>query len=308
MQGFFSRQILDLTLIYASPWNAGESGLNPWRSLYKFGCCRTGIKGSLARASPRAMTIVADPTTSKSQNPRLPSPPLSQPPPSYAESAATQAIVAQPGSSSVVPTTHGGYGPTPISQQQQAILPYYDPRSVYSVQVARRRARERFIGAVAWTVLILALLPVLVWVDIRIQLGWSASYFTLLCCGLKLTNLLLFRPPHTSQRRDLVLLVVSPCICFDKKHAMYLFDGRCSVHNMLGYKNGLFRHNHRERVVVHTDGRVEFSRHTLLSLPALPAPNDNSDHDHTPLPMCFVHPPVLWMYLHWLPRLPIFTG
>lgn len=117
-----------------------------------------------------------------------------------------------------------------------------------------------------------------------------------------------FRPLHTSQHCYLVLLVISPCICFDREHTLYLLDGKCSVHNMLDHKNGLFRRNHRERVVVHTDDRVEFSRHTLLSLPASLVPNDNSDRDHISLPMPLVHLPVLRMYLHWFPRLPIFAG
>lgn len=123
------------------------------------------------------MTIVVDPSVTKGQGPRHPSPPPSQPPPSYAESATTQPSAVQPVTSSVLlaPNAHAGYGPTPISQQQQASLPYYDPRSVYSLQAAKRRARERFFGAVAWVMLILALLPVLAWMDMRIRSGWSAS-------------------------------------------------------------------------------------------------------------------------------------
>lgn len=65
------------------------------------------------------------------------------------------------------------------------------------------------------------------------------------------------------------------------------------------YKKGSFQRNHRERVVDHTDDRVEFSRNTLFSLPALLIPNDNSDHDHVPLPICLVCPPMLWMNLLW---------
>ena len=59
------------------------------------------------------------------------------------------------------------------------------------------------------------------------------------------------------------------------------------------YKNVLFQRNHRERVVDHTDDRVEFSRHTLFSLPVLLVPNDNSDHDHIPLSASLGRPPVL---------------
>ncbi|THH11932.1 hypothetical protein EW145_g339 [Phellinidium pouzarii] len=44
------------------------------------------------------------------------------------------------------------YGPTPILQQQGCLLPYYDPRSPYSMEQAASRARWRFIGALAWAV------------------------------------------------------------------------------------------------------------------------------------------------------------
>ena len=139
------------------------------------------------------MTIVVDPSTTKGQGARQPSPPPSQPPPSYTESAATQPLVVQPGTSSVIVPAldgHAGYGPTPISQQQlEAALPYYDPRSVHSIQAAQRRARERFVGAVLWVLLILALLPVLVWMDMRIRSGWSASY-----CALQLLQVEPYQP------------------------------------------------------------------------------------------------------------------
>jgi len=62
------------------------------------------------------------------------------------------------------------------------------------------------------------------------------------------------------------------------------------------HKKELIRQNHRERVVDHTDDRVEFSRNTLFSLPVL-VPNDNSDHDHVPLSIRLVCPLTLWMHL-----------
>lgn len=42
------------------------------------------------------------------------------------------------------------HGPTPIAQQQGALLPYYDPRSPYSMDQAVSCARWRFIGAILW--------------------------------------------------------------------------------------------------------------------------------------------------------------
>ena len=127
------------------------------------------------------MTIIIDPSLAKDQGPNQPSPPQLQPPPSYAESTITQPLVVQPGTSGD-PHAHV-YGPTPIGQQQQAALPYYDPRSLHSVQAAKRRAKERFIGAALYVLLIFALLSVLVWMDVRIQLGWSVSYCALLRAG-----------------------------------------------------------------------------------------------------------------------------
>ncbi|KAH8118665.1 hypothetical protein DFH11DRAFT_692710 [Phellopilus nigrolimitatus] len=44
------------------------------------------------------------------------------------------------------------YGPTPILQQQAALLPYYDPRSPYSIEQAVSRARWRFVGAILWAI------------------------------------------------------------------------------------------------------------------------------------------------------------
>lgn len=44
---------------------------------------------------------------------------------------------------------HPGYGPTPIVQQE-GVLPYYDPRSPYSLELAVTRARWRFFWAMVW--------------------------------------------------------------------------------------------------------------------------------------------------------------
>jgi len=143
----------------------------------KFGHCRSRIEEGTFHASARPMAIVIDPSIAKDQGHRQPSPPPPQPPPSYAESALTHPLVVQPGISSV-PHAHG-YGPTPIGQQQST-LPYYDPRSVHSVQAAKRRAKERFVGAVLWVLAISALLSVLVWMNVRIQLGWLVSHWALL--------------------------------------------------------------------------------------------------------------------------------
>jgi len=55
------------------------------------------------------------------------------------------------------------YGPTPIVQQQAALLPYYDPRSMYSVNEAAARARWRFVGAVFWAY---GIIGVLIWAGV----------------------------------------------------------------------------------------------------------------------------------------------
>ena len=130
----------------------------------QFGHCRSKIEGSFPRTPAWPMAIIIDPSITKGQGARQPSPPPLQPPPSYTESATTQPLVVQPGTSSV-PHAHE-YGPTPIAQQQQATLPYYDPRSVHSVQAAKRRAKERFVGAVLWVLLIFVLFSMVIWVDL----------------------------------------------------------------------------------------------------------------------------------------------
>jgi hypothetical protein len=175
------------------------------------------------------MTIVVDPSIAKGQGSRQPSPPPSQPPPSYAESAATQPFVVQPGTSSSIPNAHAGYGPTPINQQEQTLLPYYDPRSVHSVQAAGRRARERFVGAVLWVILISALLSVLVWMDVVIQFGWSVSY-----CALLRAEPHQPLPFHSDYTWFVVCnayywLYFNVNTWVTNVSYMYLLNGRCSV-------------------------------------------------------------------------------
>jgi len=184
------------------------------------------------------MAIIIDPSIAKGQGVRQPSPLPPQPPPSYAESATTQPLVVQSG-------THvHGYGPTPIGQQQ-ATLPYYDPRSVHSAQAAKKRAKERFAGAVLWVLLIFALLSVLVWMDVRIQLGWSVS-----CCALLRT-----KPHRPSLSPQTVLTSIVLVIGYigstyiGSKRVVHLlvFGSLCAG----DHQKGLFRRNHRERVVAH---------------------------------------------------------
>jgi len=184
------------------------------------------------------MAIVIDPSITKGQGSRQPSPPPSHPPPSYNESTATQPLVVHPGSSGI-PHPNAGYGPTPIGQQQQAALPYYDPRSVHSVQAAKRRAKERFAGAVLWVVIIFALLSVLVWMDVRIHLlGWSVSYCALLRAEPHRHPFLrLYKPLNIYY---LVLLVVSPLIA----NTVYIsqrgmFGSLCAEDNKKAFSDGI---------------------------------------------------------------------
>jgi hypothetical protein len=92
------------------------------------------------------------------------------PPPTYAESVPQPAIPhvhSSPpsGNATSVPFAgHSwGYGPTPIVQQQTTLLPYYDPRSMYSVHEANWRAKRRFAGAILWAY---GLIAVVVWAGI----------------------------------------------------------------------------------------------------------------------------------------------
>ena len=172
-------EISSPTCISHRLWNVASSS---WRDRRRNSVVADfGSRGARPRTSARPMAIIIDPSIAKGQGLRQPSPPPQQPPPSYAESAATQPPVAQPGTPNV-PHAHG-YGPTPIGQRQQITLPYYDPRSVHSIQAAKRRAKKRFVGAALWVLLIFALLSVLIWMDVRIQLGWSVSYCALLRTG-----------------------------------------------------------------------------------------------------------------------------
>jgi len=45
---------------------------------------------------------------------------------------------------------HTLFGPTPISQQQGLLIPYYDQRSPYAIEQAVSRARWRFFGGLMW--------------------------------------------------------------------------------------------------------------------------------------------------------------
>ena len=54
------------------------------------------------------------------------------------------------------------FGPTPISQQQGMLLPYYDPRSPYSIEQADARTKWRFLGALFWAIIILSALALVI--------------------------------------------------------------------------------------------------------------------------------------------------
>lgn len=56
------------------------------------------------------------------------------------------------------------FGPTPISQQQGMLLPYYDPRSPYSIEQADARTKWRFLGALFWAIIILSALALVIYV------------------------------------------------------------------------------------------------------------------------------------------------
>ena len=119
--------------------------------------------------SSLTMTIIAGPEDQKSVPPSLP--------PTYAEVTATRPQQAQRGSQSPVtspypvqlplpqpasqhrhetmpgPPPLRAYGPTPLAASQSAmmpVLPYYDPRSPWAMEVATSRARRRFFGALLW--------------------------------------------------------------------------------------------------------------------------------------------------------------
>ena len=101
----------------------------------------------------------------------------------------------------------------------------------------------------------------------------------------------------------LVLLVMWRRTYIDCERALYHRKGDVRfIVRRRSQKRVDFQRNHRERVVDHTDDRVEFSRNTLFSLPVLLVLNDNSDHDHVPLSIPLVCPPMLWMHLLWFLR------
>jgi hypothetical protein len=99
---------------------------------------------------------------------------------------------------------------------------------------------------------------------VGIQIGWSVSY-----CALLRTEPHPSSPfPQTLHIYFLALLVVSRRTYVDSERIYISETGMFGSDN----KKGLFRRNHRERVVDHTDDRVEFSRHTLFSLPVVLVP------------------------------------
>ncbi|KAI0340879.1 hypothetical protein BDW22DRAFT_362100 [Trametopsis cervina] len=123
-----------------------------------------------------------------------PSGKLPSPPPAYTEldpsqqssssAGAGASATAQPSSAPSRPAQHQTdhyYGPTPLlSQQQTHILPYYDPRSQYSLAEATSRARWRFIGALFWALLILSVISVICGTEVEIQQrpwrGWREIF------------------------------------------------------------------------------------------------------------------------------------
>lgn len=72
------------------------------------------------------------------------------PPPPY-----TLEDTAEPPAASSHSHAHPAFGPTPLAQQPETLLPYYDPRSPYSVEQAGVRARKRFIGALFWAIVLI---------------------------------------------------------------------------------------------------------------------------------------------------------
>ena len=82
--------------------------------------------------------------------------------------------------------THAGYGPTNIIQQATHVLPYYDPRSPYAIAEANSRARWRFVGAVCWAVLILALMSLVTGWEIDVHNNpWNGDYWRRIVRGNK---------------------------------------------------------------------------------------------------------------------------
>ena len=87
------------------------------------------------------------------------------PPPAYSEADSQFAVTAVPQSGpTVMPSyadqpffaplpsppshPHTLFGPTPISQQQGLLIPYYDQHSPYAIEQAASRARWRFFGGI----------------------------------------------------------------------------------------------------------------------------------------------------------------
>ncbi|KIM75015.1 hypothetical protein PILCRDRAFT_690165 [Piloderma croceum F 1598] len=78
------------------------------------------------------------------------------PPPAYSEDQPFFAPLPSPPSHS-----HTLFGPTPISQQQGLLIPYYDQHSPYAIEQAASRARWRFFGGILWAVGIFGIVSVI---------------------------------------------------------------------------------------------------------------------------------------------------
>src|ERR1700733_12991268 len=100
------------------------------------------------------------------------------PPPAYSEGDSQFAVTAVPQSGpTAMPSyadqpffaplpsppshSHTLFGPTPISQQQGLLIPYYDQHSPYAIEQAASRARWRFFGGILWAVSIFGIASVI---------------------------------------------------------------------------------------------------------------------------------------------------
>ena len=98
----------------------------------------------------------------------VPPVPQSGPMPSYADQPFFAPLPSPPSH------PHALFGPTPISQQQGLLIPYYDQRSPYAIEQATSRARWRFFGGVLWALGIFAIVLVIGGVQIWAgQRRWS---------------------------------------------------------------------------------------------------------------------------------------
>ncbi len=124
----------------------------------------------------------------ETSNTKGPSQKPPSPPPAYAEldpseqSASSSSRPQPPPQLRPSSPYHGDnyYGPTPLLAQQSHVLPYYDPRSSYSVAEAVARARWRFIGALFWAFVILSAASLIFGMEVEIQRrpwrGWRVVF------------------------------------------------------------------------------------------------------------------------------------